>query len=90
MSLDELSNAQSAEFELYCSNYVFESVEDEGTFRQNPTVTLEERKSLRHQTPHREIAMYIRKKSGDTKTLCNIVTGYWWRKHRLLKARGDF
>ena len=91
MTLDQLSNAQTAEFELFYLNFVFESVEDEATFMQNPTVTPEERKRIRHQhqIPHEEIAMYFRKKSVDNKTLRNIVIAYWLRKHRVLKARGD-
>ena len=46
--LDELNNAHLAEIELYYVNHVFESMKDEDTFIQNPTVTPEERKCIRH------------------------------------------
>jgi len=62
MKLNELSNAQTAEIELYYMNYVFGSryAEDQNTFMQIPTITLEERnrKYVRHETPHEEFAIW--------------------------------
>jgi len=91
MKLNELSNARTAEIELYYMIYVFGSRYDDQTLMQNPTITLEERnrKHGRHETPHEEIAIYFRRNLGDSKTLRNIVSAYWLRKHKVLQARDE-